>query len=744
MKRKFSCLVRFLLPLLFAYPSFAQSVASLSNCEAAPDVQKALDGLPTYRSDPRLTDWQVYQQRLGGLKALMRQYPNDLFVQRTYIESTTSLRGIDTVSVEEKRQAMAEYKSKHEQNPGNPEIQYLYGLTLVGLDTPHAIQAFDAALQHEPGFPYPHLALVRIYKSAAFLNKEQVVAHLTSFLDACPATFAAYDSLIWTGDEHLLSKYGVQLRGVLQARSDAAAVAAYQTLWSIEFKMHPASEYETLRKQVGQDVARLRQLKMGGRREWYETLEQGYKLANDPKDADWAKQERERRLPSAGDSADKWFKDHPWPGGDATATVKQAYLANLLAQTNVWLQSVDPQFVLERFQLLAIRVAAMGESDTVTAADLELAVEQELKYAGENGGGSPWSTEPSPWSDDYAGAARTLSKKHIDPERVIDYTEKAVAIQKFEEKQPYSDLRATKENLADEKFERGYSRFDLLRHEIEAYLQLKKSDKAEAVLTQMDQGLRELKPLGADNGPRKQALAALVTDYWGLRAQAAELRGQKTDAMSFYQIALLTRLDAGVKPPANDELPEKAHRLWTSLNGSEEGWQLWYARRANDLASSIPFEWEKADQPLPPFELPDLSNRTWNLNALKGKVVFISFWATWCGPCEEELPQLQKLADSYKGRSDVQFITLNMDDNPGLIPPFLKEHQLSLVVVPAVNYLTETLKVDGIPQNWIMDSQGIVRLKIWGYDALGKWTTDMQEAIEQVKSSTTAASSGSK
>jgi len=45
-----------------------------------------------------------------------------------------------------------------------------------------------------------------------------------------------------------------------------------------------------------------------------------------------------------------------------------------------------------------------------------------------------------------------------------------------------------------------------------------------------------------------------------------------------------------------------------------------------------------------------------------------------------------------------------MDENPGVIEPFLKEHQLAVTVIPAYSYVTETLKVNGIPQNWIVDS----------------------------------------
>ena len=73
----------------------------------------------------------------------------------------------------------------------------------------------------------------------------------------------------------------------------------------------------------------------------------------------------------------------------------------------------------------------------------------------------------------------------------------------------------------------------------------------------------------------------------------------------------------------------------------------------------------------------------------------------------------------------MQFLTLNMDENPGLIAPFLTEHQLSLIVLPAYSYVTYTLKVFAIPQNWILDSQGVVRLKGIGYDSTEKWEAEI-------------------
>lgn len=89
--------------------------------------------------------------------------------------------------------------------------------------------------------------------------------------------------------------------------------------------------------------------------------------------------------------------------------------------------------------------------------------------------------------------------------------------------------------------------------------------------------------------------------------------------------------------------------------------------------------------------------------------------------------------EQYKGRTDVQFLTLNMDDNPGVIEPFLREHQLSFTVLPAHTFVSDTLKVNAIPQNWIVDASGVIRLKGTGYDATNQWESGMADAIEKFK-----------
>ena len=105
--------------------------------------------------------------------------------------------------------------------------------------------------------------------------------------------------------------------------------------------------------------------------------------------------------------------------------------------------------------------------------------------------------------------------------------------------------------------------------------------------------------------------------------------------------------------------------------------------------------------------------------------------------CRAEFPRLEKLIDQYKDRAGVQFISFNADANPGLVQPFVKQYGVSFVVIPAYSYV-QTLEVS-FPSIWIVDGNGVVRLKAKGYDPTEKWETGMKDAIEKVRTGAVAA-----
>ena len=109
---------------------------------------------------------------------------------------------------------------------------------------------------------------------------------------------------------------------------------------------------------------------------------------------------------------------------------------------------------------------------------------------------------------------------------------------------------------------------------------------------------------------------------------------------------------------------------------------------------------QKAD-----FTLTDLSGKTWHLQDLRGKVVLVNFWATWCPPCRKEMPDLQALYDKYK-ESGLVVLAIS-DEEAGKVPPFIAERKISYPVMldPGRN-VNDLYRVEGIPKTFVYDRDG--------------------------------------
>ena len=183
-----------------------------------------------------------------------------------------------------------------------------------------------------------------------------------------------------------------------------------------------------------------------------------------------------------------------------------------------------------------------------------------------------------------------------------------------------------------------------------------------------------------------------------------------------------------------DDLLDEASAVWKDTGGTEVAWTVWKTPPAGKPQELAEGRWEKATKAMPAFELADLTGKTWRVKNLEGKSVLINVWATWCGPCNAELPHLQKLYEKVKDRSDVQIITLNIDQDLGLVDPFVKEKGFTFPVLPAYSFVISLLDSVGIPQNWILDPKGAWRLTQLGYDASdAQWADTMIGKLQSVK-----------
>jgi thiol-disulfide isomerase/thioredoxin len=156
----------------------------------------------------------------------------------------------------------------------------------------------------------------------------------------------------------------------------------------------------------------------------------------------------------------------------------------------------------------------------------------------------------------------------------------------------------------------------------------------------------------------------------------------------------------------------------------------WVISLVTEKAGPAPVR--RVGEAMPDFELVDLQGRTWRLADFRGKTAFVNVWATWCAPCREELPHLQRLYDRVKDRPDVVLLTMNVDEKAPAVRPFVTRNAYTFPVLPAYDYVRKTLATTGIPRNWVIDADGVWRFDEVGYRAgRGDWVAHAERMIEE-------------
>ncbi len=105
------------------------------------------------------------------------------------------------------------------------------------------------------------------------------------------------------------------------------------------------------------------------------------------------------------------------------------------------------------------------------------------------------------------------------------------------------------------------------------------------------------------------------------------------------------------------------------------------------------------------FTLSDLQGKAWHLQELRGKVVLVNFWATWCPPCRKEMPYLDALYNKFK---DQGFVVLAIsDEEAAKVSPYLAEHKVSYpVLLDQGRKVNDLFIVEGIPKSFVYDRSG--------------------------------------
>ena len=154
-------------------------------------------------------------------------------------------------------------------------------------------------------------------------------------------------------------------------------------------------------------------------------------------------------------------------------------------------------------------------------------------------------------------------------------------------------------------------------------------------------------------------------------------------------VALMAVLTFGVRAPCAAQVQEPAPGAGYNL-------QTW-----------------PASKPVPALQLTDLNGKVWRLTELRGRVVLVNFWASWCEPCRAEMPSLQSLADQH--RQDLVVLAVNLKESTQTVQQFVQRTGLTLPVLPDPQGVTaRAWGVAVFPSTVLIDAQGKVRSVVQG------------------------------
>jgi thiol-disulfide isomerase/thioredoxin len=191
------------------------------------------------------------------------------------------------------------------------------------------------------------------------------------------------------------------------------------------------------------------------------------------------------------------------------------------------------------------------------------------------------------------------------------------------------------------------------------------------------------------------------------------------------------------------ELRKKIGNVWRLAHGSEDGLGD-YLLHAFDAATVAAAPAKPARNPngKEPYDFvlrKVADGSPVRLADSKGKIVVLTFWATWCGPCRELEPHFDRIASRYVARTDMVFYALNCDDDESLVLPFLQEEKPKTAALFA-DGLDRLLSINSFPTTVILDRTGKIAFREDGFDPEG-FEKSLSDAIERNAASAADSSS---
>ncbi len=232
--------------------------------------------------------------------------------------------------------------------------------------------------------------------------------------------------------------------------------------------------------------------------------------------------------------------------------------------------------------------------------------------------------------------------------------------------------------------------------------------------------------LDVAEGELKKALKELRDDPVVLyHAAVLAERQQRPDSAEKLYVRALTQEGAAAEPRIDAGLRALYARAHGSLAGYDTLVAAAHARRLEGRRTAILAERLKNPRKLPAFRLDRLEGGSFSSDELKGKIAIVNFWGTWCPPCREELPLVQRLYQKYRSDPDVVLVTIDQDADPRAVRHFLATRRLGFPVLIDDGLARRSIR--GFPTTWFVDRDGRI-----AYDLLGLRIGEDDDVLQQL------------
>jgi thiol-disulfide isomerase/thioredoxin len=195
---------------------------------------------------------------------------------------------------------------------------------------------------------------------------------------------------------------------------------------------------------------------------------------------------------------------------------------------------------------------------------------------------------------------------------------------------------------------------------------------------------------------------------------------------------------------STSEIKDVLKRAYVKDKKSEAGFDEYITALQKEATIKMLEDLRKSmlNEKAPMFALVDLDGKKIDLNELKGKVVVVDFWATWCGPCKASFPGMQKMVSKYKNDDNVKFVFIDTwergDEKQKNAAEFIANNKYTFqVLMDNDDKVVAEFKVEGIPTKFVIDKNGIVRFKSIGFNGSDdKLVAELTAMIEMASTET--------